>query len=67
MQISNKTAIEKTNVLVNDLQERLSTGCNILKRHNDNTQFIGKQLQEKMVNDKDKILISNTVRTQRID
>ncbi|XP_077260727.1 kinesin-like protein Klp61F isoform X3 [Temnothorax americanus] len=59
MQISNKTAIEKGNVLVTDLQERLSTSCATLHQHNNNVQFIGKQLQEKMAKDENKILISS--------
>jgi len=63
MQMSNKTAIEKGNILVSDLQKRLSTGCDTLKGYNNNVQFIGKQLQEKMVKDKNKIFISSAVRT----
>jgi len=63
MQMSNKTAIEKGNILVSDLQKRLSTGCDTLKRYNNNVQTIGKQLQTKMVKDKNKIFISSAVRT----
>jgi len=62
MQMSNKTGIEKGNILISDLQKCLSTGCDTLKRYNNNMQLIGKQLQEKFVENENKI-ISSAVRT----
>ncbi|KAL6255389.1 hypothetical protein P5V15_013726 [Pogonomyrmex californicus] len=58
-EISTKIALKKGNVLVTDLQERLTNGCITLKQYNNNVQFIGKQLQQKMAVDKNRILISN--------
>ncbi|XP_011631221.2 kinesin-like protein Klp61F [Pogonomyrmex barbatus] len=58
-EISTKIALKKGNVLVTDLQERLTNGCITLKQYNNNVQFIGKQLQQKMTVDKNRILISN--------
>jgi len=37
--MSNKTAIEKGNILVSDLQKRLSTDCDTLKRYNNNVSL----------------------------
>lgn len=59
VETANKTVTEKGNALVINLQERLSIECDTLKRYNNNITFGGKQLQEKMAKDTDKILSSS--------
>jgi len=61
MQVSNKIIMEKKVIFVNDLQTRLSNGCATLKRCNNNIQFNGKQLQQKMIKNKSTMLTSNAV------
>lgn len=61
MQISNKATIEKGIILITDLRKHLNTAYDTLNQYNNNVQFIGNQLQKKMAEEEQKILISNTV------